>query len=161
LNGSIQPKIIQVDSTEVTFMMVGSPPKTTRKDTASSSGASPGEPSKSRPRVLACTECSARKVKCDRNFPCGNCIKASKRCVPSTLTPRKRRRKVAERDLVERLHHYEGLLRQNKIGFEPLQQSVVAKPPASTSTSNISQKETTDIVYVRPPNSWKAVANVK
>lgn len=41
-------------------------------------------------------------------------------CVPAALTPRQRRRRFAEKELLERLRHYEGLLRQNNVPFEPL-----------------------------------------
>lgn len=70
-------------------------------------------------RVLACILCQQRKVKCDRKFPCANCIKHQTQCVPSTQT-RPRRRRFPERQLLDRLRSYEDLLRQNKIKFEPL-----------------------------------------
>jgi hypothetical protein len=70
-------------------------------------------------RVLACVLCQQRKVKCDRKFPCANCIKSRAQCVPATLLPRRPRRKVPERDLVDRLRRYEDLLRHNNIKFEP------------------------------------------
>jgi hypothetical protein len=28
-------------------------------------------------RILACVLCQHRKIKCDRSFPCANCIKVS------------------------------------------------------------------------------------
>ena len=71
-------------------------------------------------RVLACVLCQQRKVKCDRKFPCANCIKSQTQCVPAALTQRRRRHKFSERQLFERLHKYEDLLRQNNIAFEPL-----------------------------------------
>ncbi|CEJ56032.1 hypothetical protein PMG11_02258 [Penicillium brasilianum] len=70
-------------------------------------------------RVLACILCQQRKVKCDRKFPCSNCVKHQTQCVPSSQT-RPRRRRFPERQLLERLRSYEELLRQNKIKFEPL-----------------------------------------
>ena len=70
-------------------------------------------------RVLACVLCQQRKVKCDRKFPCVNCIKSRAQCVP-TLAQRRRRRRFPERALLERLRKYEDLLRQNNITFEPL-----------------------------------------
>ena len=70
--------------------------------------------------MLACVLCQQRKVKCDRKFPCANCIKSSTQCVPATLATRRRRRKFPERELLERLRNYENLLRQNNIKFEPL-----------------------------------------
>lgn len=74
-------------------------------------------------RVLACLLCQQRKIKCDRKFPCGNCNKASAQCVPAALTPRQRRRRFPERELLERLRRYESLLRENSINFEPLNSS--------------------------------------
>ena len=70
-------------------------------------------------RVLACVICQQRKVKCDRKFPCANCIKSQAQCVPATLSQRRRRRRFPERVLLERLRKYEDLLRQNNITFEP------------------------------------------
>ncbi|EPS36324.1 hypothetical protein H072_10163 [Dactylellina haptotyla CBS 200.50] len=74
-------------------------------------------------RVLACVLCQQRKVKCDRKFPCANCKRARVQCVPATLTPRQRRRRFPEKELIERLQHYENLLRRNDIKFEPLRPS--------------------------------------
>ena len=71
-------------------------------------------------RVLACVLCQQRKVKCDRKLPCTHCVRACVQCVPATLAPRQRRRRFPERELLERLRRYEGLLRQNNIKFEPL-----------------------------------------
>ncbi|KAF2501908.1 hypothetical protein BU16DRAFT_522789 [Lophium mytilinum] len=82
-------------------------------------------------RVLACVLCQQRKVKCNRKFPCTNCEKAGAQCVPATLAPRHRRRRFPERELLERLRDYEGLLRQNNIKFEPLHASIDEKPSPS------------------------------
>ncbi|KAK9337314.1 hypothetical protein LIPSTDRAFT_57140 [Lipomyces starkeyi NRRL Y-11557] len=71
-------------------------------------------------RVLACVLCQQRKVKCDRKYPCSNCIKSLAQCVPATQSSRRRRRRFPERELLERLRKYEDLLRQNNIKFEPL-----------------------------------------
>lgn len=70
-------------------------------------------------RVLACALCQQRKVKCDRKFPCANCVRAGTQCVP-TSAPRPRRRRFPERELLDRIRHYEGLLCKNSIIFEPL-----------------------------------------
>ncbi len=40
--------------------------------------------------------------------------------MPATLAQRRRRRRFPDRALLERLHKYEDLLRQNNIAFEPL-----------------------------------------
>ena len=70
-------------------------------------------------RVLACVLCQQRKIKCDRRFPCGNCTKAGSPCQSAAL-PRQRRRRFPERELLDRLRHYEDLLRTHNVPFEPL-----------------------------------------
>jgi hypothetical protein len=89
-------------------------------------------------RVLACILCQQRKVKCDRKFPCSNCIKHQTQCVPSSQT-RPRRRRFPERQLLERLRSYEELLRQNKIKFEPLH-----KEPSPAARSDNLREESED-----------------
>ncbi|KAH7133751.1 fungal-specific transcription factor domain-containing protein [Dactylonectria macrodidyma] len=72
-------------------------------------------------RLLACVLCHQRKVKCERKFPCSNCIKSGAQCVPTTVVPRQpRRRRFPERALLDRLRKYEDLLRKNNVSFEPL-----------------------------------------
>lgn len=78
-------------------------------------------------RVLACILCQQRKVKCDRKFPCANCVKSRAQCVPATFVPRQRRRRFPERELLDRLRQYEQLLRQNNIPFEPLHSDATAE----------------------------------
>ncbi|TLD35302.1 C6 transcription factor [Venturia nashicola] len=73
-----------------------------------------------RPRVLACVLCQQRKVKCNHQSPCNQCIKSRVECIPTTLAPRRRKRRFTERDLLDRLRKYEELLRQNKIPFQAL-----------------------------------------
>lgn len=34
------------------------------------------------PRVLACVLCQHRKIKCDRNTPCSNCLKVTSSALP-------------------------------------------------------------------------------
>lgn len=48
-------------------------------------------------------------------------MRNSAQCVPATLLPRKRRRKLPEGEakLLDRIRHYEGLLRDHNIAFEP------------------------------------------
>ncbi|KAJ6190948.1 C6 zinc finger domain protein [Penicillium mononematosum] len=68
-------------------------------------------------RVLACVLCQQRKIKCDRTFPCANCIRAGEQCKQAI---RQRRRRFPERELLVRLRHYESLLRKHNIKFDPL-----------------------------------------
>ena len=87
-------------------------------------------------RVLACVICQQRKVKCDRKFPCANCIKSQAQCVPATLAQRRRRRRLPERVLLERLRTYEDLLRQNNIAFEPLHKGSIREGESPNAQSS-------------------------
>ncbi|ETN42291.1 uncharacterized protein HMPREF1541_04232 [Cyphellophora europaea CBS 101466] len=102
-------------------------------------------------RVLACTLCQQRKVKCDRTFPCANCTKAGAHCVPAALVPRQRRPRFPERELLDRLGKYEGLLQKHGIKFEPLHQ--LTKDPPKESDS----QETSETVY-DARSFWQAMA---
>ncbi|EPE06448.1 zinc c6 transcription factor [Ophiostoma piceae UAMH 11346] len=77
-------------------------------------------------RVLACVMCQQRKVKCNRKFPCNNCIRVGASCVPATQNPRRRRRRFPERELLDRVRSYESLLRQHNVRFESLFQKETA-----------------------------------
>ncbi|KAL6699325.1 hypothetical protein J3F84DRAFT_360523 [Trichoderma pleuroticola] len=71
-------------------------------------------------RILACVLCHQRKIKCNRKFPCNNCIKTQAHCEPAVLAPRRRRRKIPPPELVDQLRVYESLLRANNIKFDHL-----------------------------------------
>jgi len=70
-------------------------------------------------RGHSCVLCQNRKVKCDRQKPCSNCIKARAECIPSAPSvPRRRRRKLSEQDLAARLRRYEHLLKKNGVKID-------------------------------------------
>lgn len=70
-------------------------------------------------RGHSCILCQQRKVKCDRQKPCSNCIKARAECIPSApLQPRRRKRKLTEIDLAARLRKYEHLLRTHGVKID-------------------------------------------
>lgn len=72
-------------------------------------------------RGTSCVLCQQRKVRCDRNKPCANCAKAGAECrVIPPQPPRRRRKKLQEKDLLERLHKYESLLAQNGVKFDAI-----------------------------------------
>lgn len=72
-------------------------------------------------RMLACVRCQKSKIKCDRTMPCSNCVKRNTQCVPGTaIAPKQRRKRFPERELLEKVRRYEGLLRKHNIDFEPL-----------------------------------------
>ena len=71
----------------------------------------------SRP-IYSCIRCADRKVKCDRQKPCGACVKHNVDCVfnPSQ-PPRKRHKRVKDQILTDRLKYYEALLQEQ--GIDP------------------------------------------
>uniref|UniRef100_A0A8H7NKJ5 Zn(2)-C6 fungal-type domain-containing protein n=1 Tax=Bionectria ochroleuca TaxID=29856 RepID=A0A8H7NKJ5_BIOOC len=86
------------------------------------------------PRVLACVLCQHRKIKCDRNTPCSNCIKANATCTPSTPAPARKRRRPNQ-DLQERLARCEELLKQYAGGSVPSQADLQAAAPSVASVT--------------------------
>jgi len=104
--------------------------------TTADTSSSPSRPQ----RVLACILCQQRKVKCDRRFPCANCIKFRVQCVPATA-PRRRRQRFPEREFLDRIREYEDLLRRNGIKFKPLHgDGDVGKESESPNTGNYSSE---------------------
>lgn len=82
-------------------------------------------------RGHSCVLCQQRKVRCDKNKPCANCVKAGVDCkVVPPQPPRRRKKKPHERELIERLRKYETLLSQHGVDFEPIGQTLKASDPS-------------------------------
>lgn len=85
---------------------------------------------------LACRECQRKKIKCDRNYPCGQCSRAGFSCMASTRKPRaKTGAKAADAELRQRIAKLEKLVEtfqgdDEKAGDEA---STSAIPATSTS----------------------------
>lgn len=94
-------------------------------------------------RILACALCKQRRVKCTRSFPCENCVRAGVQCVQPTV--QQRRRRFAERALLDRIQAYESLLRKHSIPFEPLH----GYQSASASVASNTQDDDADSSYRR------------
>ncbi|KAJ5662482.1 uncharacterized protein N7477_010098 [Penicillium maclennaniae] len=70
-------------------------------------------------RGHSCVFCQQRKVRCDQQKPCSNCIRAQAECkVVAPQPARRRKKKLLERDLIERLKKYEALMTQHGIDFD-------------------------------------------
>ncbi|KJK64293.1 specific transcription factor domain protein [Aspergillus parasiticus SU-1] len=70
-------------------------------------------------RGHSCVLCQQRKVRCDQQKPCANCVKAQVECrVLPPQPPKRRRKKLHERDLIDRLRKYEALMSQHGISFD-------------------------------------------
>lgn len=93
------------------------------------------------PRVLACVLCQQRKVKCDRRFPCANCVRSKTQCVPATLAQRQRKRRFPERHLLDRIRKYETLLIQHGIPFEPLHKDPIQQKAPSDAENGVASED--------------------
>ncbi|OAA43604.1 Transcription factor [Metarhizium rileyi] len=72
-------------------------------------------------RGTSCVLCQQRKVRCDKNKPCANCVRAGVECrVVPPQPPRRRKRRLQARDVVERLKKYEALLAEHGIKFDAM-----------------------------------------
>ncbi|WYZ46430.1 hypothetical protein EsH8_IX_000655 [Colletotrichum jinshuiense] len=83
-------------------------------------------------RGTSCVLCQQRKVRCDKNKPCANCVKARVECrVIPPQPPRRRKKRLQERDLVDRLKKYETLLAENGVKFDPIAADLKASDRSS------------------------------
>jgi Fungal Zn(2)-Cys(6) binuclear cluster domain len=77
--------------------------------------ASQTRPSKSA-NAHSCVRCFKRKVKCDKERPCGSCTRHNAECVLRVPNPpRLRKERPPEDVLIRRIEHYKGLLRQSGV----------------------------------------------
>ena len=77
-------------------------------------------------RGTSCKLCQQRKVRCDKRKPCANCVKANVECVVvPPLPPRRRKKRLHEKDLIDRLKRYENLLSENGVSVdEPIERQL-------------------------------------
>ncbi|KAK3898374.1 hypothetical protein C8A05DRAFT_19031 [Staphylotrichum tortipilum] len=102
---------------------VAAPPSSPRVTTTTAPVAAPvPEPALMKlTRGHSCVLCQQRKVRCDKQKPCANCVKAQVECrVVPPQPPRRRKKKPHERDLIDRLRRYETLMSQHGVAFEPI-----------------------------------------
>ncbi|KAK5740516.1 hypothetical protein LTR17_004553 [Elasticomyces elasticus] len=61
---------------------------------------------------LACQACQRKKIKCDRNYPCGQCTRSSLQCAASSRKPRTRHvgRRAVDSELRNRISKLENLV---------------------------------------------------
>ncbi|KAI0856708.1 fungal-specific transcription factor domain-containing protein [Xylaria cubensis] len=105
---------------------------------ATTAAAAPPPPHPKPTKILACVHCQYRKIKCDRQQPCSNCIKAKIACKPSIPAPPHKRRRPNQ-DLLERLARCEQLLKQYADGNVPAQGEPTPAPTKPSSSASISQ----------------------
>ncbi|ROT38976.1 hypothetical protein SODALDRAFT_149802 [Sodiomyces alkalinus F11] len=105
------------------------------------------------PRILACVLCQHRKIKCDRNMPCSNCLKANVPCSPSTPAPVRKRRRPNQ-DLQERLARCEALLKQYaSAGPLPNLPNNLADSPTASSVGSTAASASAAYTFASSSNS--------
>ncbi|KAJ5630959.1 uncharacterized protein N7484_011059 [Penicillium longicatenatum] len=73
------------------------------------------------PRGQSCILCQQRKVRCDQQKPCTGCVRAQVECKVAPIQPaRRKKRKIQEGDLIDRLKKYEALMARNGIDFNSI-----------------------------------------
>ncbi|KAI1502498.1 fungal-specific transcription factor domain-containing protein [Biscogniauxia marginata] len=81
------------------------------------SPSSPRALQQSQSKPLSCTSCRARKLKCDRQHPCRNCVRSGyAECVFPERKRSRRPRKSKNSELLQRLHRLESIV--GKVGLE-------------------------------------------
>lgn len=88
-------------------------------------------------RKHPCVLCQQRKVKCDRTEPCANCTKARVECIsPSTLPPKRRKKRFPEAELLARLRRYEDHLRAYGADIDAINSGGVVALPVPIKVSD-------------------------
>lgn len=90
-------------------------------------------------KAFSCIRCFERKVKCDKENPCSNCVKSRVECVFRVPpAPRRRKKRPQEEILLARLKQCEDLLRSKGIEVDTSEspsQGPVPSGPLSRDTS--------------------------
>lgn len=91
---------------------------------------------------LACQACQKKKIRCDRNIPCGQCLRSSLQCVASTRKVRARNpgKRTADSELRNRISKLESLVvtLSEGVGMQEehlLRKGVPSSPPEYTNSN--------------------------
>ncbi|KAK5046405.1 hypothetical protein LTR84_008207 [Exophiala bonariae] len=115
-------------------------------------------------KAFSCIRCFERKVKCDKENPCSNCVKSRVECIFRTPpAPRRRKKRPQEEILLARLKQCEDLLRSKGIEVdtpEASTQSGVPSGPASydatvpsPDTGMTGQRPPTEVIFFPGANA--------
>ena len=79
-------------------------------------------------KLISCTLCQQRKVKCDKGQPtCFNCARHRASCVyVAPAKSQRKKRKSSEEELIDRLKRYESLLEAHGILLDDLDPTLAA-----------------------------------
>lgn len=76
-------------------------------------------------RGFSCARCQQRKVRCDKQKPCANCVKAQIECIVVPPQPPRRGKgsNLHKRDLMDRLKRYEAFMSHHGLDFISIRDS--------------------------------------
>ena len=103
----------------------------------------------------SCQRCAVRKTKCDKQQPCGACLRHNAECEYRSLSRPRRRKRIDRTDLLaKRLEQYERLLHQKEVdpGSSP-KASGNNTSPLATSRGHTTDKDT---LLLKKPNHSNA-----
>jgi hypothetical protein len=109
----------------------------TSKASEGSSGSSQERP---HPHIRSCLFCRSRKVKCDRQRPCANCLRTGAECVYPSGPGRapKRPRRPFDKRVLDRLADLEALVRRLD-ATEAGGRLVRGSPPENPATNSVTE----------------------
>ncbi|KAI1323769.1 hypothetical protein F5Y16DRAFT_382820 [Xylariaceae sp. FL0255] len=90
------------------------------------------------PQKLSCTSCRSRKLKCDKQSPCGNCVRTGSECIYPARKRIQRPRKTKNAELLQRLHRLESIV--GKVGLDLDKLDARAESTAATALSPTSAR---------------------
>ncbi|PKX91289.1 putative C6 transcription factor [Aspergillus novofumigatus IBT 16806] len=102
----------------------------------------------------SCLLCRSRKVKCDRQQPCGGCIRAASTCIYPSGTgraPKQPQQSTNNPAVLDRLDRLESIIRQlesQQTQHQPLDLSTVSLPPQGNQRNGRLAIDSTSSVYV-------------
>lgn len=107
-------------------------------DTAQTNGRPAASPS---PQLPSCTICRQRKVKCNRQQPCSNCVRSGCDCVFPVGRGRapKRSRRVVEGQLIDKLARLETIIQHLATGQNSSPENASPNPEGVKSTEQSPQ----------------------
>lgn len=89
----------------------------------------------SRPRNRSCAVCHRRKVRCDKNFPCSQCVRSGFECsYPPAGPPARRAKKTTINDVASRISQMEKVIEAFQAGQDVSPQPTA--PAGSVASAN-------------------------
>ncbi len=97
---------------------------------------------------LSCSNCRHSKLKCDRNSPCGPCLKKGRECIFPAPAPRKK----APVSMQNRMRHLESLVKDVMSGQTPAIFSASQIPSSNDDVERSPLKDSIEAMSLKPTN---------